>query len=129
MANEIQYAGLQDLRLQETLNREVLLALADRNMLVNHPARQHRRVGKPHKHRSRRCEPPSNGRPLLEAVPGNGIGQHYRQLGNVSEPRVLGSRLRDVRWNDDDEPNCRARRWLRFRQGKYRSRPHVGPVL
>lgn len=38
MANEIKYSGLGDLRLAETLNREVLLALADRNVLQNHPA-------------------------------------------------------------------------------------------
>ena len=38
MADEIKYSGLGDLRLAETLNREVLLALADRNVLQNHPA-------------------------------------------------------------------------------------------
>ena len=38
MANEIKYSGLGDLRLAETLNQEVLLALADRNALQNHPA-------------------------------------------------------------------------------------------
>jgi len=38
MANEILYSGLGDLRLAETLNRLVLLSLADRYILQNHPA-------------------------------------------------------------------------------------------
>jgi len=38
VANEVKYSGLADQRLSETLNQEVLLALADRNALQQHPA-------------------------------------------------------------------------------------------
>jgi len=38
LANEILYSGLGDLRLAEVLSQEVLLALADRNAIMQHPA-------------------------------------------------------------------------------------------